>query len=142
MRVLAVDFGERRVGLAVSDESGRVVVPVGVVLRRSDAQAAREVAAAALEREAVRIVVGLPRRGDGSEGERAVRSRNFARRLGEASGLPVDLQDEGLTSVAADEALAEAGIRGDRSGARDAEAAATILRDWLSTRPRGPGEAP
>ena len=142
VRVLAVDCGERRVGLAVSDESGRVVVPVGVVLRRSDAQAAREVAAAARERDAVRIVVGLPRRGDGSEGERAVRSRNFARRLGEASGLPVDLQDEGLTSVAADEALAESGARGDRTGARDAEAAATILRDWFSTRTLTEGEGP
>ena len=58
MRVLAVDFGEKRIGLAVSDETGRVVVPVGVVGRTSDAQAAAAVAAAAKEREVARIVVG------------------------------------------------------------------------------------
>lgn len=138
VRVLAVDFGERRIGLAVSDESGRMVVPVGAILRSSDAQAVAAVTAAAREREVVRLVVGLARRGDGSEGERAVRTRNFARRLAEASGLPVDLQDEGLTSVAADEAILEAGgRRGDRSGARDAEAAAVILRDWLASRADG-----
>lgn len=135
MRIVAVDFGERRIGLAVSDEAGRFAVPVGAVLRRSDAQAAREVSAAALEREAGRIVVGLPRRSRGEDGAMTVRARNFARRLAAASGLPVELHGETLTSAAADEALAEAGVPlGDRTGARDAEAAAALLRDWLSSR--------
>ena len=139
VRVLAVDFGEKRIGLAVSDESGRVVVPVGAVARASDAQAAADVARAAAEREVSRVVVGLPRNLDGSEGAIARRARNFARRLGEASGLPVDLHGEALTSVAADAALDDAGVpaRG-RAGARDAEAAAVLLRDWLAARAGGP----
>jgi putative Holliday junction resolvase len=138
VRVLAVDFGEKRIGLAVSDETGRVVVPVGAVGRTSDAQAASDVARAAKEREVSRVVVGLPRNLDGSEGAIARRARNFARRLAEASGLPVDLHGEALTSVAADAALDDAGVpaRG-RAGLRDAEAAAVLLRDWFAARPGG-----
>ena len=133
MRVLAVDFGEKRIGLAASDEAGEVVVPVGAVLRTSDAQAARDVADAAKEREVSRIVVGLPRTLDGREGPIARRARNFARRLADASGLPVTLHGEALTSAAADAALDEAGVRGAaRAAARDAEAAAAILRDFLA----------
>lgn len=139
MRVLAVDFGEKRIGLAVSDLSGRVVVPVGTVARASDAQAAAEVALAAQEREVGRLVVGLPCGLDGSEGSIARRARNFARRLADASGLPVDLHGEGLTSVDAERNLRAAGVgRGRRDAARDAEAAAVLLRDWLSARADGP----
>ena len=138
MRALAVDFGERRIGLAVSDESGSIVVPVGVVARRHDAQAAAEVAEAAREREVTTIVVGHPVLLDGTEGPRALRTRKFADRLRKASGLPVDLHGEALTSVAADAALDEAGVpaRG-RAGLRDAEAAAVLLRDWFAAHPGG-----
>jgi putative Holliday junction resolvase len=138
VRVLAVDFGEKRIGLAVSDETGRVVVPVGVVARASDARAAAEVARAAQERDVTRIVVGLPRHLDGREGLLARRARNFARRLGAASGLPVDLHGEGLTSADAERDLRAAGFPRDRrDAARDAEAAAVLLRDWLSVRAGG-----
>ena len=133
VRVLAVDFGEKRIGLAVSDEAGRVVVPVGAFARASDAQAAAAVADAAREREVARVVVGLPRNLDGREGPLARRARNFARRLAAATSLPVDLHGEALTSVAADAALDEARVSSrDRAGRRDAEAAAVLLRDWLS----------
>lgn len=133
MRVLGVDFGERRIGLAVSDESGAVVVPVGAVLRRSDAQAAAAVAAAAREREVERVVVGHPRNLDGSEGPSARRARNFARRLEALAGIPVDLHDEGLTTVAAERNLMDAGLGPERRAeARDAEAAAVLLRDYFS----------
>ncbi|HTS01128.1 MAG TPA: Holliday junction resolvase RuvX [Thermoanaerobaculia bacterium] len=138
MRVLAVDFGEKRIGLAVSDETGRVVVPVGAVPRASDARAAALVARAAKERDVSRLVVGLPRNLDGSEGLVARRARSFARRLGEACGLPVDLHGEALTSVAAEAALDEAGIPARRRAlSRDAEAAAVLLRDWLAARADG-----
>ncbi|MFN7986092.1 MAG: Holliday junction resolvase RuvX [Thermoanaerobaculia bacterium] len=141
MRVLAVDFGEKRVGLAVSDGTGEIVVPVGVVPRRSDAQAAAEVVAAAREREVERLLVGLPVRPDGGgDSAFAARARSFARKLAELSGLPVDLHGEALTSVAAEGALRDAGVpRARRAAALDAEAAAELLRDWLSTRPGGPG---
>lgn len=139
MRILAVDFGEKRIGLAVSDETGEIVVPVGVVSRRSDAQAASEVTAAAREREVELLVVGLPVSPEGgTDSPFAVRARNFARRLAEVSGLPVELHGEALTSYSADGALREAGtFRDRRRAALDAEAAATILRDWLSSRPGG-----
>jgi len=133
MRVLAVDFGERRIGIAVSDDGGEVVLPVGTVARRSDTQAAREVAEAAREREVGRIVVGHPLGQGGAEGGMARRARNFAKRLSEQSGLPVALHDEGLTSHAADWNLADAGVRaGRRDALRDAEAAAVLLRDFLA----------
>jgi putative pre-16S rRNA nuclease len=133
VRVLGVDFGERRIGLAVSDESGAIVVPVGVIARRSDEKAARAIAFAAAEREVTRIVVGLPRHADGSEGLVARRARNFAGRLAAASDLPVDLHPEGLTTAAAESELVAAGLPPDRrAAARDAEAAAVLLRDYLS----------
>jgi putative Holliday junction resolvase len=137
MRILAIDFGEKRIGLAVSDESGEIVVPVGVLSRRSDAQAASEVTAAARDREVGLLVVGLPvRPEDGADSPFAARVRNFARRLAEASGLPVELHGEALTSHSAEGALREAGYSRDRRlAALDAEAAAGILRDWLSSRP-------
>ena len=116
MRILSVDFGEKRIGLAVSDERGEIVVPVGVVFRKSDAQAASEVTAAA-------------------------RVRNFARRLAEASGLPVELHGEALTSSSAEGELRDAGYSHARlRAALDAEAAASILRDFLSSRPGGSPE--
>lgn len=139
MRVLGVDFGERRIGLAVSGPSADVVVPVGVVHRRSDAQALEAVAAAARERDAVLVVVGVPVRPEGGgESPVAARARSFAKKLGTATGLTVELHDEAFTSVSAEGALREAGLRRDRrSGAVDAEAAAELLRDWLSSRPDG-----
>ncbi len=139
MRVLAVDFGERRIGLAVSGPSAEVVVPVGVVHRRSDAQAVEAVAVAAREREAALLVVGLPVRPEGGgESPVAARARGFAKKLGAATGLPVELHDEAFTSVSAEGALREAGLSRDRrAGTVDAEAAAELLRDWLSSRPGG-----
>lgn len=140
MRVLAVDFGEKRIGLAVSDETGRVVVPVGVVPRTSDAQAAAAVTAAAKERDVLRIVVGHPVSADGSEGTWARRVRNFARRLHESSGLPVDLHGEGLTTAATERALIDAGLGARRrKSARDAEAAAILLRDYFFERDEARG---
>lgn len=135
VRVLAVDFGEKRVGMAVSDETGAVVVPVGVVPRRSDAQAASEVASAARERDVELVVVGLPVRSGGDESAFAPRARSFARKLAGLSGLPVELHGEALTSVSAEGALRDAGLpRGRRAAALDAEAAAELLRDFLSSR--------
>lgn len=137
MRVLAVDFGEKRIGLAVSDETGSIVVPVGSILRKSDRQAASAVAEAAIERDVVRVVVGHPVNLDGSEGPSGRRARNFARRLGEVSGLPVDLHGEGLTTQAAERNLIDAGLDARRRAvARDAESAAVLLRDYFFERTR------
>ncbi len=135
MRVLGVDFGEKRIGIAVSDETGSVVVPVGALSRKSDAEAVAAVAAAAREREITRIVVGHPINMDGTEGPSARRARNFARRLEALGGITVELHDEGLTTVAAERNLMDAGLGPvRRAEARDAEAAAVLLRDYFSDR--------
>jgi putative Holliday junction resolvase len=140
MRALGVDFGEKRIGLAVSDETGSLVVPVGAVFRKNDAQAAEAITLAAREREVEQIVVGHALLPDGTEGASGVRTRLFARRLAEVSGLPVQLHGEGLTTVAAEENLRDAGIPARRrEGARDAEAAAVLLRDFLASRAEVPG---
>ncbi len=131
-----MDFGERRIGLAVSDPGDVFAVPVGTLPRASDAQAASAVTEAARERGATLLVVGCPEGAEGREGPFARRARNFARRLGEVSGLPVELHREELTSVAAEEGLRDAGVPSSRrAAARDAEAAAVILRDYLAARP-------
>jgi putative Holliday junction resolvase len=97
------------------------------------------VAEAARERAVGRIIVGHPLNADGTEGAFARRARNFARRLSELAGLPVDLHGEGLTSHAAEWNLIEAGVRGGRRDAlRDAESAAVLLRDFLFERDSRP----
>ena len=121
--------------MAVTGGTAGVVVPVGTVTRKSDAGAAAAVAAAARDRGVTRIVVGHPLRAGGVETLLARRARNFARRLAEVSGLPVDLHGEALTSHAADEALTSASVPpARRAAARDAEAAAVLLRDYLAAR--------
>lgn len=133
MRILAVDFGEKRIGVAVSDETGAIVIPAGVIERKSDLQAATQITAMALEREIAGLVVGLPVKEDGSEGPSALRARSFARKLSEVSGLPVDLHNESGTTVEARERLRESGY--PPGVGIDAMAAAVMLEDFLSTRP-------
>src|SRR5215472_3867269 len=93
-RVMAVDPGSRRVGVAVSDPTGTIAQPLSTV---------------APEQEAVRLVVGLPRRMDGGQGPEARAARELADGLRRATGLPVTLVDERLTSVAAERALLAGG---------------------------------
>ena len=85
MRYLGIDFGERRIGLAISDDDERLAVPVEVVTRSSDAQAIDAVLAIAGREGAQAIVVGEPLRLDGSEGDAARRARGFAAKLGAAT---------------------------------------------------------
>ena len=107
-------------------------MPVGTVFRRSDAQAAAAVVQPRAK-GAPRSWWSGPIRAEGRGGAFCRRARNFARRLEEASGLPVDLHGEALTSVEAEEGLRGAGLSASRrAAALDAEAAAVLLRDWLS----------
>ncbi len=127
-----MDFGEKRVGLAVSDETGHVILPIGTILRKSDHQAISDISALARERDVTAFVTGLPLKEDGSEGPTARRARNFARRLHEGTGLPVHMQDERFTT-----AEATSRLRGDLQHSpradRDSLAAALILEDFLAS---------
>ena len=136
MRTLGIDFGERRIGLALSDPEGRWALPWQVVERTSDHDAVGRILAL-IEQEGVRaLVVGEPRNpADGSLSPGARRARAFGERLARASGLPVEWIDETLTTVEADERLRAAGTRGaGREAARDALAAQILLQEALDRR--------
>jgi putative Holliday junction resolvase len=132
MRLLGVDPGARRIGLALSDEDGEIASPHSTVQVQGQERALREVAAAAARLEVGCVVVGLPLRLDGSEGEASRRARQFAQRLGELTQLPIVMWDERLTTLSAERALAEAGVRGSKQRQLvDRVAAALLLQSYL-----------
>jgi putative holliday junction resolvase len=132
VRVLAVDPGSRRVGIAVSDPTGTIAQPLPTVAAEPYDTLPSRVAAIAGEKEATRIVVGLPRRLDGSHGPEAKAARELAAALREASGLPVELVDERLTTAAAERAMITGGVkRAKRRATIDGVAATLLLQSHL-----------
>jgi len=144
VRLLALDVGDVRIGVALSDETGTLasgLATVKAVGPRKDVQA---VAALVREHEVREVVVGLPLRLDGSIGPQAEKVMAFVERLRRALRVPVVTRDERLTSVAASERLAEVGARRREGRARLDRAAATlILQEHLDERKAGatPGGA-
>jgi putative Holliday junction resolvase len=142
-RIVGLDVGERRIGVAVSDPTGTLARPVRALRTTGlDGDAlqlsAAEVSRLGTEDTLQAIVVGFPRRLDGSPNEMTPRIERFATRLRERTGLAVILQDERLTSVEADSRLATREknwrVRKERL---DAAAAAVILQDYLDAHPGG-----
>jgi putative pre-16S rRNA nuclease len=139
-RVMAVDPGEKRVGVAVSDPSGTIAQPLRWIPAQPTSTLAERLAQLAEELQAKELVVGLPARLDGSEGPAAREARQLANRLRQVSGMPVVLVDERLTSVAADRALIAAGERrARRRQLSDQVAAALLLQGHLDSRARSRG---
>jgi len=131
-RILSVDLGERRVGLALSDSDGTVATGLPTLTVTGMRDAVRRVADEAVARGAERIVVGLPLALSGAEGPAAERAREFRRRLLEMVRVPVDLWDERLTTAEASRALRGTRAARDRSrGAADEGAAVLILQAYL-----------
>ena len=132
-RVLALDLGHKRVGVAVSDEMRLTVRPLDPIARTNWKQLVRDVAGLCRHFDVRSVVMGLPLRLDGTEGEAAHEARRLARNLSLSLSLPVDLQDERLTSREA-----EVNLRGRGFDARqikervDGEAAVLILLDYLA----------
>ena len=132
MRTLGIDFGEKRVGLAISDPEGRVAVPLETVGRTSDAAVVAAIAELARREGVERLVVGEPVGLDGVRGAAAERARRFAAKLGAATGLPCEMVDEALTSVEAEARLRAAGVDPRRQPGRvDAVAAQILLQEAL-----------
>jgi putative Holliday junction resolvase len=132
MRVLGVDPGVRRIGLAVADDEVGIASPHSTLDGGDTEKSARGLAAAAARLDVQKIVVGLALRLDGSVGEAARRAQQLADRLRALSGLEVVLWDERLTSKAAERALDAGGVRGrKRRKAVDPIAAALILQSYL-----------
>lgn len=132
-RVLAVDPGQRRVGLAVSDAGGTVALPLEVI--PADKDVLKRIGEVAIQNLVDEIVVGLPLRLDGMEGPAADQARRLASDLERSLGLPVKLVDERLTTKAASRALHEAGVR-ERRGRKvvDKIAATLLLQTYLDRR--------
>ena len=133
-RLLAVDYGRRRIGIAVSDPTRTIASPHSAIENGGEPrQPPEQLLELVLEAGPVAIVVGIPIQMDGSEGEMAAEAREFGRRLGEASGVPVVGWDERLTSALAERALrkAPAGRRRDRKKLLDTMAATLLLRTFL-----------
>jgi putative Holliday junction resolvase len=128
-RLLAIDVGAKRVGVAVSDELRIAVRPLSVILRGSWKRLLREIAGLIEEYEAAALVIGFPLRLDGTEGSAAAEARAMSEKLRKSLSVPVYLQDERLTTFAAERELKAAGH--DLSSA-DSEAAAIILRDFIN----------
>jgi putative Holliday junction resolvase len=141
-RALGIDFGERRIGLALSDPEGRLALPFGTIERDTDRRAVYRIAEIARREGVGRLVLGEPLGLDGTVGEAAQRVHAFGRKLEKATGLPLLWVNEALTTVEATERLREAGLdRRDRPGRRDAVAAQILLQEVLERPTEDTGEA-
>lgn len=135
MRILAIDPGSKRVGVAVSDPSGTIAQGLSTVPAEPLDTLAARLAEIAKEQEAARLIVGLPRRLDGSYGPEAAAARSLAAALRKAAHLPVELVDERLTSVMAERAMVAGGMRREkRRLAADRVAATLLLQSHLDHR--------
>lgn len=131
-RLLGIDYGRRRIGIAVSDALGLTARPLGFIARQSDAQAAGVVAALAAKEQVGGIVLGLPVNADGSHGGNVRWVEAFRIALGKVTALPIELVDERYSSGEAEEELRAAGKWPCDPGWLDAQAAAIVLRRHLA----------
>ena len=133
MRYLGIDFGLKRVGLAVTDPDGRLAFPYATLVKKETATFFRDLLAIVDHENIEAIVVGLPRSLDGEETLRSRQVHNFVQRLKRRTRLPVLLADERLSSREAEDRLQAAGLPPEkRKAARDQEAAVIILERYLS----------
>jgi putative Holliday junction resolvase len=139
VRTLGIDLGDKRVGLALSDEDGSFASPLQVLERTGDRALLADVARIVRDKEVGAIVVGLPLHMDGREGPEAKRARTFAARLADKTRRPVELWDERWSTIAAERAMRE--VPGRRKGPSDHVAAALLLQSFLDAKAArwGPG---
>jgi putative pre-16S rRNA nuclease len=131
-RLVALDLGARRVGVAISDELQITATPLPFIERRSWKDLLRRVASIAEAYDARGLVIGLPLGLDGSDGDAAQEARRLAENFRKSLNVPVYLQDERLTTFAADVKLRSEGVRPEEIESRiDGESAALILRDFM-----------
>ena len=140
MRVLGVDFGTKRIGLAVSDERGEFAFPAGTLASRGKKKDLAALKAMIVEREVGSAVVGLPVHMDGRRGPEAEKALAFAQALSETAGIPVATMDERWTSQEAERLIQGVPKKRRRNlreaGAIDEMAASIILRTYLESRPK------
>ncbi len=142
MRVLGIDYGERRVGLSLSDPTGTIASPLPTLRRRAGKRPPlKALADLAKQHHVTEVVMGLPLALDGSDSEWTREVRSVAHDLGERLGMTVHLVDERMTSVMAERAVRSLGLRKAQREQKervDAAAAVLILQRWLDARKRKP----
>jgi putative Holliday junction resolvase len=142
-RVLGIDLGSRRIGVAVSDGLGMTAQPHTTIARHGGLRDLEAIATVVRAMGAERIVLGLPLDPEGQEGDAARRARAFGEKLAAHLGLAVDLIDESFSTVEAEEVLLAADVsRQRRKEVVDKLAAAVILQRWLDGRRATSEEAP
>ena len=139
MKYIGLDYGSKTVGVALTDETGRIARSAEIIRREKEKRLRKTLARIEeiiVNEKVGEIVLGLPLNMDGSEGERSEKAREFADMLERRTGLPIHMVDERLTTVEADEIMDETGVEGrkERKARVDAIAAAVILQDYLDNR--------
>jgi len=135
LRALGIDFGERRIGLALSDPAGRMALPLCTIDRQTDRRSAYHIAELMRREDVHLLVIGEPLTLDGHATAASERVRSFGRRLARITGTPVHWVDESLTTVEATARLREAGADGPaHRERRDAVAAQILLQEALDRR--------
>ena len=133
-KIMALDYGDARTGVAISDLMCSIVGSTCVIPSRNTEKAVADIVKLAKDNSVGQIVVGLPKNMDGTEGVRAELCREFAARIGEVTGLPVTMWDERRTTVEAHNILSQHNYHGKkRKNTVDAVAASLILEGYLNS---------
>ncbi len=140
MRIIGLDYGDSRIGVAVSDAMGFTAQPVGTLSEKTWAKQLEKLESIVREYGAEKFVLGMPRNMNGTIGPRGEITRKFAEALSDRFGLPVVEWDERLSSVSAHRTLSEGGFRGaKKKGKVDMLAAVFILQGYLDSPENGKG---
>lgn len=132
MRILGLDIGDRRIGVALSDPGQLFASALTVIERKSDVTALQEIVSLLEKHQVERIVIGMPRSLNGSIGPQAEKVQEFCEKLSQRVSVPVESWDEWLSTVAAERVLIDAGVRRERRKKhRDTIAATLILQGYL-----------
>jgi len=131
---MALDIGDKKIGVAMSDPEGVLATPLVTIIRLNDSEAIDSICKLVSKYKVGHVVVGLPYSLDGSVGTQAEKVCAFARKLSQSLQVDIRMQDERLSSAAADRLLSEAGAKkGHKKSVRDAAAAAFILQGYLDS---------
>ncbi len=134
MIIISVDLGHARTGLAISDKSGFLASSLCVIEEHNDDRLVQKITDKIKENKAERVVVGLPKNMDGSEGESATRARELAQKIGDLADVPYVMQDERGTTITAHAYLSAKEVYGKKRKKQvDAVAASIILQDYLDS---------
>lgn len=138
MRILALDYGEARIGVAISDSLGILAQPLETIATKpGDAAAMSRIAEIVATRDVGQIVIGLPLHMSGRAGPEAERTRAFGEKVKKRTGVPVEYLDERWSSREAERMLDDSGVsRKKQRGRVDPIAASLLLRTWLERRPK------